>query len=81
MISYRVQLAKNFGTGRYTSRPPQWGDLGSLYMEMHANFKATLPEDHPLRDDANWARITFLMQGIWTSEPAHSPFKIDATDL
>ena len=27
MISYRVQLAKNFGTGRYTSLPPQWDDL------------------------------------------------------
>eukprot|EP00965_Chrysotila_dentata_P014936 494213-Pleurochrysis_carterae.AAC.1 len=28
MITYRVLLAKNFGTGHYTSLPPQWGRSG-----------------------------------------------------
>eukprot|EP00965_Chrysotila_dentata_P128208 4238498-Pleurochrysis_carterae.AAC.1 len=50
-------------------------------MEMHANSKAKLSEDHSLRDDANWARITFLIQDIWTSGPAHIASKIGSSDF
>eukprot|EP00965_Chrysotila_dentata_P205198 6182815-Pleurochrysis_carterae.AAC.2 len=42
-----------------------------------------MPEDNDCRDDEAWARITFVIQGIWTSgeEQQRSAFKYRLSDL
>eukprot|EP00965_Chrysotila_dentata_P077834 2567537-Pleurochrysis_carterae.AAC.2 len=46
--------------------PLAWGYLTAEYLQMRQNLQA-LPEDADCPEDEAWARITSVIQGIWTS--------------
>eukprot|EP00965_Chrysotila_dentata_P157048 5188334-Pleurochrysis_carterae.AAC.1 len=66
-VSYRVGLIRSYDTDpARRCLPKGWGSLSDDYLKMLANLKS-LPEDSDCRGDEAWARISFVIQGIWTS--------------